>query len=105
MGVIPSQVSSIGGFIETGYVNKGFTALILLPIVGNAAEIVCRMLHLERSHRSWVPFPGHYRYGLIQESPRPCHERCSELVHSDCPLRHPIFGAAWLDYRTAAEFM
>jgi Ca2+:H+ antiporter len=36
-----SQVSSIEGFVATGNVNEEFIALILLPIVGNAAEHVC----------------------------------------------------------------
>lgn len=100
-----SQVSSIEGFVETGSINEEFIALILLPIVGNAAEHVCRMPRLTQSHGSWVPFPGHCRHGLIQKSPGSCHERCSGLVHSDCALRHPIFGTVGLDYWTAAELM
>ena len=105
MSVTLWQVSSIEGFIQTGNVNKEFIALILLPIVGHAAEIVCRVPHLERPDGSCVQLPDNYHHRLIQESPGPCHERGSEFVYSSCPLGHPIFGAAGLDYRTAAEFM
>jgi len=100
-----SQVSSIEGFVESGNINEEFIALILLPIVGNAAEHVRRMPHLKLSHGSWVLLPGHCRHGLIQESPGSCHERCSGLIYSDCALRHPIFGTAGLDYGKAAELM
>ena len=105
MNVNLLQVSSIEGFIETGKVNKEFIALILLPIVGKAAEIVCQIPDLERPDGLCVQLPGNYRHGLIQESLRSFYERGSEFVYSGCPLRHPIFGAARLDYRTAVELM
>lgn len=59
-----SQVSSIRGVIAAGQINEKFIALILLPIIGNAAGQVCRKLHINQSYGSCVSFPDRSHHGV-----------------------------------------
>lgn len=79
-------VDSINGLVATGGISEQWVGLILLPIVGNAAEHVTGKYHTSSMLLQLITVrSGH---GVVQGQARSLYRSGSRLLHPDRALRH-----------------
>lgn len=92
-------VDSIDPIVASGALSKNFIGLILIPIVGNAAEHVTACVVAIKNKMDLVSFVCFQSLASRKANISTGHGSRCWFQCADCPPRHAIPRSSWMDYR------